>query len=133
MKFKLIKLEKKKRAKNQKLPTNEFEIQFNKQTITIYQQKLIDSLLLNKINPDLNKQLKQVFEYLASDEDNEEEGMLLFDELARLRGIAVEYDDKLSKKAQEKYMRKIRFAAFELKKQLMEYNMVRKKSPKKVR
>jgi len=121
MKWILKKSKKKRKTKNQEIAKNILEVQLKKQNIDIYQQKMIDYLLLKMINRDLDKLINKIVYYLASEDNDDEETALLFDELAKLRGIYREYDKKMSEEATLSYMKKVRFAAFELKKRILSY------------
>jgi len=121
MKWFLIKKEKKIKIKKPELAINGLEIELKKQLIIIYPQDVIDRLLLKMIEEDLDKLIRKIINHLTNDEESADETALLLDELARQRSVYREYDHKLSKKAIMKYMKKIRFVAFELKQRLVSY------------
>lgn len=99
------------------------ELKLKRRTVTIKAQFLLDALLLKEINPDLDKLIEEILEHLATDEDDSTQTGLLYDELAKQRSMILnKYEKRLSENAVQTYMKKIRFAAFELRKRLMAYN-----------
>ena len=133
MKWSLTKTKKKIKIKNISPPTNSLEHKINKQLIIISNGELIDKLLLKNLEPELNNLIKRILEYLTEEEDDADEAILLFDELARLRSIFNEQEEKLSKSVVTNYMKKIRFVAFELKKRLIRYKLERTTTKEKAR
>ena len=121
MKWILTKKKKKIKIKATEIFSKNLEFNLGKQVIIVYPEDLIDELLLNKINESLNQLIKQIIEHLSTDEEGEENTTLLLGELAKQRSIYQIYDEKLSKAAIMKYMKKIRLLAFELKKKLQTY------------
>jgi len=122
MKWVLKKSKKKRKTKNHEPVPNVLELELKKQLIDVYSQNIIDYLLLQMIDRDLNRLVFKILDYLSSGDDDPDEAALLLDELARQRGVYREYDKKMSSKATEMYMKKVRFAALELKKRSLRYN-----------
>jgi len=133
MKWSLNKSKKKTKAKNTYPSLDNLEFKIKNQMLVIHHQELIDNLLLKQINANLDELIKRILEYLADEDDNADETMLLFDELARLRSVFAKYDQQLSKEAKLNYMKKIRFVAFELKKRLIGYKLERTVQKEKTR
>ena len=132
MKYKLTKTKKKNKAKNTHDALNNLERKIKKQKICIKSQTIIDHLLLKEFKVELDKKLVKILEYLSDEEDNADETLLLFDELARLRSILYE-DQRLSKEITMKYMKKIRLIAYELKKRLISYKTEQTKTKERSR
>ena len=121
----LIKVKKKKKPKKISKADLSLPVLIKKREIRLNNQYLIDKYLLNHINKELDKLLIRILEYLSSEEDDAGKTSLLFDELSKQRGnILNQYEESMSKLAIEEYMRKIRFAAFELKKRLISYKIM---------
>ena len=127
MKWVLKKSKKKRKTKNHEPAQNVLELELKKQLIDVYSQNIIDFLLLQMIDKDLNQLVFKILNYLASGEDDADNAALLLDELARQRSVYREYDKKMSLRATEVYMKKVRFAALELKKRSMIYNTYKSK------
>lgn len=114
---------KKSKLINREVSKNYLELELDKQKIILNNQKLIDQLYLNKIIPKLEKLAKKILLYLNTEDDDENETSLLYDELAKQRSIILKrYEKLLSDEAILKYMKNIRFLASELKKRLLTYN-----------
>lgn len=114
---------KKNKLINRELSENYLELELNKKIIILNDQKLIDQLYLNKIIPKLEKLARKILLYLNTEEDDENETSLLYDELAKQRSIILKrYEKFLSNEAILLYMKNIRFLASELKKRLKTYN-----------
>lgn len=119
----LIRKKEKNKFINRELSNNYLELEINKITIILNNQRLIDELYLNKIMPKLDALAKEILLYLNSEDDDEDKTSLLYDELAKQRSIILKrYEKFLSDEAVHKYMKNIRFLASELKKRLLTYN-----------
>jgi len=122
MNWQLIRRKKKQKAKKVKKTGNFIPVLIKKKELTIINQDLIDKLLLYEINKVLDRLLINILQYLSAEEDDAGKTALLFDELSKQRGnILNQYEEVMSKLAIEEYMKKIRFAAFELRKRLVSY------------
>ena len=112
-----------KHVKDLKLASNIWVYEDTKKSLLLMNQPLIDRIILPMINADLDLLIKQIITCLSEDDEDEGQISNLYDELAKQRSIILnKYEKYLSKRAQEVYMKKIRFAAFELKKRLITYN-----------
>ncbi|MDD2409801.1 MAG: hypothetical protein PHD03_03680 [Bacilli bacterium] len=121
--YSLIKKKEKNKLLNRELSKNYLELKLNKKTIILNNQKLIDQLYLKEIMPKLDKVTQKILLYLNSDNDDEEQANLLYDDLAKLRSLILKkYEKFLSKEAIHMYMKNIRFIASELKKRLKTYD-----------
>ena len=127
MKWKVVRRKKKIKTKNQDVALNSWLFKSKEKNLLINNQTLIDQLCLGIINEFLDELLTRIVNYLASEEDDAETTSLLYDELAKQRSfILQEYEAFLSPWAVQMYMKKLRFAAFELKKRLKSYNYQRR-------
>lgn len=101
---------------------NNVKLNLGKKSIIINNQTIIDNLYLNKINPIIQKQAKNILIYLNTEEDDEEKTGLLLDDLSRQRGIILKkYEKLMSQEARLVYMKNIRFLANSLNKRLKTY------------
>ena len=120
MKWILTKNKKNRQPKEAELATNNYVMKLKKQEILVMNQGIIDAVLLEQINKSLARLLNEIINCLTDDEDDAEKAGLLYDELAKQRSIILNnYEKHLSAAAIQTYMKKIRFVALELKKQLM--------------
>lgn len=83
--------------------------------VVVYYQKLIDSLIKDKLIPAFNKIVHRVLIFLDEDGSNDDAEFLL-DELARLHALYLnKYERFLSKTEQKEYMKNLRVLTNELK------------------
>ena len=92
-----------------------YSTRINKVSIVVYNQRIIDLLIKNKVVPELNKLIKKVL--IVIEEDGSDGGSEpLLDELARLYSTFVnEYEKHLSKYEINEFKKNIRLLTNELK------------------
>ena len=129
MKYILIKEDFITKIKNFDLSNSTYLIKISKKEILITNQNIIDKLLLQELFKKLNPVLNKIVFYLNDEEDNSESTGKFYDELAKQRSIIIKkYENFLSQKARDEYLKKIRFLALELKKRLTTYTYFEEKS-----
>lgn len=92
-----------------------YPVKIAKHDIVVFNQDLIDKLILKKIIPDFNRLVKKVLVFIEED-SNPDSAVLFLDELAKLYiQYLNKYEKHLSRKEKEKFMRDMRLITNELK------------------
>ena len=92
-----------------------YPIKINKYDICVFDRKVIDELIKDKLIPAFNKIVKRVLIFLDEDGSSDDSALLL-DELARLHAIYLnKYEKYLSKSEKDEYMKNMRILTNELK------------------
>ncbi len=93
-----------------------YETKINKLNITIYNQKIIDILILKKLLPEFERLVKQILLFL-SESDDPSGAEYLLDELSRVYTMYLnKYEKYLSNSEKKSFMKKIHLLSNELKK-----------------